>query len=84
VLVPWAIISFVLGNNGVGCGLLVLYGVITIVRQLIEPKIVDTSLGIHPFITLFSMFCGLSLFGFFGMLIGPFVFLVIRETVKEK
>ncbi len=82
VLVPWALISFMLGDNGVGSGLLILYGVITIVRQLIEPKIVGSSLGIHPLITLFSMFCGLTLFGFFGMLLGPFVFLVIREAVK--
>ena len=84
VLVPWAIASFFMGNNGVGTGLLVLYGVVTIVRQVIEPRIVGTNLGIHPFATLFAMFLGLSLFGFFGMILGPFAFLVIKELAAKE
>jgi sporulation integral membrane protein YtvI len=79
VLIPWALVSFIIGDHGVATGLLVLYGVITIVRQLIEPKIVGANLGIHPLATLFAMFAGLSLFGFFGMLAGPLVIIVIRE-----
>ena len=81
VLVPWAIISFIMGNHGTGTGFLVLYGVVTIVRQVVEPKIVGANLGIHPLATLFSMFAGLSFFGFFGMLLGPFVFLVVKELM---
>ena len=84
VLVPWAIISFIIGDHGVGSGLLVLYGVVTIVRQVLEPRIVGANLGIHPLATLFSMFAGLSFFGFFGMLLGPLVFLVIREVLSEQ
>ena len=84
VLVPWAIISFIIGDSGVGSGLLVLYGVVTIVRQVLEPRIVGANLGIHPLATLFSMFAGLSFFGFFGMLLGPLVFLVIREVLSEQ
>ena len=79
ILVPWSVISFVIGDGHTGVGLLILYGVITIIRQLTEPKIVGETLGVHPLATLFSMFIGLSLFGFFGMILGPCAFYVIRE-----
>lgn len=83
VLVPWALVSFAIGDHHSGIGLLILYGVITIIRQIIEPKIVGGTLGIHPLATLFSMFAGLSLFGFAGMILGPCVFLVSRELIKD-
>jgi sporulation integral membrane protein YtvI len=84
VLVPWAAVSLLIGDYRLGTSLLVLYGVITIVRQLVEPRIVGKSLGLHPLVTLFSMFAGLSLFGFFGMLIAPFALLVIKELLNNK
>ncbi len=79
VLLPWALISFVMGNRGMGVGLLILYGAVTIVRQIAEPRIVGSSLGIHPCITLFTMFAGLKLFGVAGMILGPAAVLLIIE-----
>ena len=56
----------------------------TIIRQIAEPKIVGESLGIHPLITLFAMFAGLSLFGIPGMLLGPAVVLIVKEVIGKK
>lgn len=84
VLIPWAGISFLMEDYRVGTGLLMLYGVITIVRQLIEPRIVGKSLGLHPLATLFSMFAGLSLFGFFGMLVAPLALIGVKEILTNK
>ena len=67
VMIPWAVTSLVLGYTGLGLELLLIYGIVTVVRNYVEPKIVGTQLGLHPIITLVSMFIGLRLFGFWGL-----------------
>ncbi len=79
VLVPWAIVMILLKNYYLGFGLLILYGVVTIVRQVAEPHLVGGSLGIHPLVSLAFLFAGLELFGFFGMILGPGVALICKE-----
>jgi len=71
IYIPWAIVNFIMGNYRLGIALLVIYGVITIVRYMIEPKIVGQQLGIHPVVTLMSMFTGLKLIGAAGLILGP-------------
>lgn len=67
VLIPWAIISAVLGNEAFAIGLMVLYIVIVVVRNIIEPRIVGKQIGLHPLVTLVCMFVGLKLFGVIGL-----------------
>ena len=67
IMIPWFVISFVLGNTAMGIKLLVIYAIVTVVRNYVEPKIVGAQLGLHPIITLVSMFIGLRLFGFWGL-----------------
>ena len=76
VLIPWAVVSVLTGNIGFGIYLAVVYVVITIVRNVCEPKILSNNLGIPPLLSILIIFCGLKLFGFFGMLVA-FVSLVI-------
>lgn len=78
VLIPWATIAFIERNMRLGFGLLILYGVIVIVRQFAEPKIVGGTLGIHPLLTLAAMYLGFRLFGVAGMIIGPILALLAR------
>lgn len=82
VLIPWAVFSFVTGGSQLGIGLVVLYGVVTVIRQLCEPKIIGSSIGVHPIATLFSMYAGLRLFGVAGMILGPAAALVIKEIIS--
>jgi len=67
VMIPWAVTSLVLGYTRLGLELLLIYIIVTVVRNYVEPKIVGTQLGLHPIITLVSMFIGLRLFGFWGL-----------------
>ena len=67
IMIPWFVISFVLGKTGLGLKVLVIYVIVTVVRNYVEPKIVGAQLGLHPIITLVSMFIGLRLFGFWGL-----------------
>ena len=67
IMIPWGVTSLVLGYYKLGLELLLIYGIVTVVRNYVEPKIVGTQLGLHPIITLVSMFIGLRLFGFWGI-----------------
>ncbi len=67
VLLPWAIVSILSGNYLFAVGLAIVYGVVVIVRNFIEPKIVGDNIGLHPLVTLMSMYIGIKLFGIIGM-----------------
>ena len=74
VLIPWGVFCLTVGSDiKLGIGLLVLWGVVSIIRQVIEPKIVGKELGMHPLLTLVFMYAGYSLFGFLGLIILPFL-----------
>lgn len=84
VLVPWALILMLGGNYAIGIGMLVLVGVMTVVRQIAEPRLVGESLGIHPLASLVSMFVGFRAFGFWGMMLAPVGVLVVKELLEER
>ena len=67
IMIPWAITSLVLGYTRLGLILLLIYTIVTVIRNYVEPKIVGAQLGLHPIITLVAMFIGLRLFGFWGL-----------------
>ncbi len=79
VLVPWAIFYFLTSNTPLGVGLLVLYAVTLVIRQFAEPKIVGGAIGIHPLVTLASVYLGLRFLGFAGIFMGPLVAILLRE-----
>ena len=83
VLVPWAIVCIFASQTYLGIGLLILYGVVTVVRQIAEPSVVGASVGLRGAVSLFSMYAGFKLFGFVGMILGPLVAIAVREVIKN-
>lgn len=95
-MVPWIIFLFIQGNIYYGVGVSIIYGIVLVIRQIIEPKVLATSVGLNALATLVSMFIGLKLFGVLGLIIGPVsliiltafhnahVFTDIRDYVKGK
>lgn len=81
-LIPWSIYSFFTGDIRLGIYLLVLYGIVLIVRQSIEPKILGQQIGIYPLVTLISMYAGLKLFGFLGFILGPITILLFKNILS--
>ncbi|GAA5346863.1 sporulation integral membrane protein YtvI [Planifilum fimeticola] len=72
VLVPWSAYSYFFGGDTkLAVGLLILYGVLLVVRQSLEAKLVSSNVGLDPLTTLIALFVGLNLFGFIGLIIGP-------------
>lgn len=78
VLIPWAVISFIMGNIGLGIGLLVLYVIILVIRQIIEPKLVAGQVGLPPIVTIIAMYVGSKTLGVLGFFILPFVVILIK------
>ncbi len=83
ILVPWAIILILDGVLGVGIGMLVLFALISVVRQIVEPRLVGKELGIHPLASLAAMYIGFRIFGFVGMLAAPIGIVIIKEINNE-
>lgn len=82
VLIPWCIISVILGKFPLALGLLILYFVALFTRQFTEPKIVSTQIGLHPLVTLVSMYIGFMAIGIFGMILGPITAIVVIKAVE--
>ncbi len=72
VLIPWAVIAISAGNLGMGFGVLALYLVITVVRNIVEPKLVGHQMGLSPVVMLPGMIIGLKVFGLIGLFGVPF------------
>lgn len=84
VMVPWAIISAFNGDARLGVAILILWIIMCIVRQILEPKIVSGQIGIHPIFTLIAMYTGFRFLGFIGMFIGPIVLIILKNIYEVR
>lgn len=84
VLIPWSAVLLFSKNYFLGFGLLILYAIISIVRQVVEPRILGKSLGLHPIITLVGLYAGYRIFGFVGTFLVPFVLLIIFSILRAE
>lgn len=82
ILVPWAVFRFLTGDIQMGVGLLILYALCTLNRQLLEPRLLGQKLGMSTLLTLFLMYIGYRLFGIFGFILGPVGYLLGREIFQ--
>lgn len=83
VLIPWAVISLFTGNYGLGIGLLIVYALVTVIRQILEPHLVAMNVGLPPIVTLAGMYLGLQIFGVLGIFIVPITFFLIKALNDE-
>lgn len=83
VLLPWAVYSFITGNVGLGIGLVVMYAVVTVLRQIIEPKLVANQVGLPAIVTIAAMFLGARIFGAFGIILLPLTVIILKLMYDE-
>lgn len=82
IFVPWIIYEAIAGDMGTAIGISVLYTVVLVQRQIMEPKILSSNIGLDPLATLIALFVGFKLIGFLGLIVGP-VTLVIISTLHK-
>ena len=83
VLIPWALYSLITGNFALAIGLAVIYAAITVIRQIIEPKLVAGQLGLSPVVTISALYLGLKIFGVLGMIIAPILVTMLKVLNDE-
>ncbi len=87
IILPWALLSFAYGDIHTFVALIVIQIIVFIFRQLAEPKIVSHQIGVHPILTLISVYIGLRFFGVLGMIFAPVITMFLVNTYvayKEK
>ena len=82
IMLPWAILSALNGDIRLGISITVLWIIMSVVRQILEPKIVSGKIGIHPIFTLIAMYTGFRIIGVFGMIVGPIVLIILKSIAK--
>ncbi len=81
-LLPWALVKLLSGEPAFAAGLLLLYVLTQVLRQIIQPKIVGDSLGLSPFMTLFFLYLGFKLHGLSGMILAVPVGIVLLNLFQ--
>lgn len=79
VMIPWAIICAINGDINLGIAIIVLLIIMSIARQILEPKLVSKNIGVHPIFTLIAMYTGFKIIGVVGLLIGPIVLIIFKN-----
>ena len=79
VMIPWAILCAINGDINLGIAIIVLLIIMSISRQVLEPKLVSKNIGVHPIFTLVAMYTGFKFIGVIGLLIGPIVLIIFKN-----
>ncbi len=78
-MIPWAIVSAINGDFNLAIGIIILLIIMSVVRQIIEPKLISKNIGVHPIFTLIAMYTGFRIIGVTGLLIGPIVLIIFKN-----
>lgn len=78
VYLPWIVYQVVWGDAGMAIGLVILYGMVSLFRQVAQTHLVGRELGLHPLVTLISIYAGFKLFGAPGLVYGPLTAIVVK------
>ena len=81
-LIPWAIYNAILGKFSLAVGLAGIYGLIIIVRQVVEPRILSNQIGVYTLVTIIGMYIGFKAIGVFGLIVGP-VLIIVLQTLQK-
>lgn len=82
VLIPWAVLSYLRGETGVALGLLITYAAASLSRTMLEPRFLGRQMGLHPLLTLLSLYAGYRLFGIVGMILLPVAAILFRQLLE--
>lgn len=82
ILIPWALFNAFSGDLYYALALGIIYAICILTRQFLEPKLIGDNIGVHPLATLMSIYIGLKIFGFFGIILGPLILIFLKTMQK--
>ena len=81
VFIPIIIYNIIMKNYLVSFGLLWLYILVQIVRDILEAIFIGNKLDIHPLVIFISIYIGAKVFGILGILVGPMYSIIAKEII---
>lgn len=81
-LLPWALYKLLVGDYRTMAGLIIIYAVTQIVRQIIQPKLVGDSMGMNPLFTLVLLYVGYKAGSVLGMILAVPIGMIIVNLYK--
>lgn len=83
VMVPWAVIELLSENYRMMFGLIAIWLIGQLVRQVIQPKIVGDSIGMDAIPTLFLLYIGYRVAGVLGMILAVPIGIILVNLYEE-
>lgn len=80
VMVPWGIVEGLKGNFRLGIAIIILWVIMIMVRNFMEPRMISKHIGIHPVFTIIAMYTGYKIIGVFGLIVGPILLIIFKEV----
>lgn len=84
IMIPWIVICAFTNKISLALGLLIIYLVIVITKNILEPKLIAKGLGISPLVSLIGMYLGMKVLGFVGLIIVPIILVIVIQVIKVK
>ena len=84
IILPWCLILLSIGNIKLGLELIILNLIVGILHSFLEPKILGNQLGMHPLVTLISVYIGIKLFGILGVIFIPIIIQIALSLYKNR
>lgn len=79
VLIPWALCCLLLGSYGRGLALLLCWLGVSFVRNAAQAKLLGDQIGLDPVASLIAVYVGWRVWGVWGMLLFPVLFVTLRQ-----
>lgn len=83
LFIPWIVYLFITGDNNLGLWLTGLLVVVTLSRQILEPRITGQTVGVSAFTMLAFMMVSLSLFGVAGLILAPILMILLKALYDQ-
>ena len=83
VLLPWSLVCFLQGDAPRAVGLLGIYGLISLTRSVLEPKLLGDHMGLDPLVMLIALYGGFRLWGFGGMVLAPVLAVAATQVLRD-
>lgn len=83
IFIPWLVYLFITHNYGFTIGLSVIYMIVVITRQIVEPKVLSSNIGINPLLALIILFFCIQFWGISGILLSPILLIIISALFQS-
>lgn len=84
ILWPWGLTALIAGNYSEAIWIFSTYGIVFLTRQFLEPRVLGKQIGVHPILSLMSIYIGLKVYGGFGFILGPITLILLKTVIESE